>query len=80
MGSVGLQELVLIFIIALIVFGPKKLPEIGRTIGRGLAEFRKASNELRNAWEEEVRLEEIKELSKANPTAEEEKNGKGTTT
>ncbi len=55
MGSLGMQELILIFIIALIVFGPRKLPELGRSIGRGIAEFKRASNEIRNAWEEEVR-------------------------
>lgn len=55
MGSLGMQELILIFIIALIVFGPRKLPELGRSIGRGIAEFKRASNEIRSAWEEEVR-------------------------
>ena len=64
MGNLGFQELMLIFIIALIVFGPKKLPELGKTIGKGLAEFRRASNELRNTWEEEVRLEELKKYEK----------------
>jgi sec-independent protein translocase protein TatA len=61
MGSVGWQELILIFIVALIVFGPKKLPEIGKTIGKGMAEFKKASNELKQTWEEEVRLDKEKE-------------------
>ena len=57
MGSIGTQEIIVIFIIALIVFGPRKLPEIGKTIGKGLAEFKKASNELRNTWEEEVKID-----------------------
>jgi len=57
MGNLGFQEIILIFIIALIFFGPRKLPEIGKTIGKSLAEFRKATNELRNTWEEEVRKE-----------------------
>jgi TatA/E family protein of Tat protein translocase len=57
MGGIGTQEIIVIFIIALIVFGPRKLPEIGKTIGKGLAEFKKASNELRNTWEEEVKLD-----------------------
>jgi sec-independent protein translocase protein TatA len=61
MGSIGWQELILIFIVALIVFGPKKLPEIGKTIGKGMAEFKKASNELKQTWEEEVRLDKEKE-------------------
>ena len=64
MGNLGFTEMMLILIIALIIFGPKKLPEIGKTIGKGLAEFRRASNELRNTWEEEVRLEELKKYEK----------------
>ena len=60
MGSIGTQEIIIIFIIALIVFGPRKLPELGKTIGKGLAEFKKASNELRNTWEEEVKIDKEK--------------------
>ncbi|MDR1726972.1 MAG: twin-arginine translocase TatA/TatE family subunit [Acidobacteriota bacterium] len=60
MGSLGMQEIVIIFIIALIVFGPRKLPEIGKTIGKGLAEFKKASNELKQTWEDEVNLDKEK--------------------
>jgi sec-independent protein translocase protein TatA len=59
-GSIGTQEIILIFIIALIVFGPRKLPEIGKAIGKGLADFKKASNELRQTWEEEVSLDKEK--------------------
>ncbi|MFN8009073.1 MAG: TatA/E family twin arginine-targeting protein translocase [Terriglobia bacterium] len=55
MGTVGVPELIVIFVIALIVFGPKKLPELGKSLGKGLAEFRKASNDLRSTIEEEVR-------------------------
>ena len=61
MGSLGWQEIIVIFIIALIVFGPRKLPELGKTLGKGLAEFKKASNELKQTWEEEVRLDKEKE-------------------
>jgi sec-independent protein translocase protein TatA len=61
MGSLGMQEIILIFVIALIVFGPRKLPELGKTIGKGLAEFKKASNELKQTWEDEVRLDKEKE-------------------
>ena len=60
MGSIGTQEIILIFIIALIVFGPRKLPEIGKAIGKGLADFKTASNELRQTWEEEVSLDKEK--------------------
>jgi len=55
MGSIGVSELIVIFIIALIVFGPQKLPELGRTIGKALAEFRKHSAELRMAVDQEMR-------------------------
>jgi sec-independent protein translocase protein TatA len=61
MGSLGMQEIIVIFILALIVFGPRKLPELGKTLGKGLAEFKKASNELKQTWEEEIRLEKEKE-------------------
>ncbi len=62
MGSLGMQEIIVIFLIALIVFGPRKLPELGKTIGKGLAEFKKASNELKQTWEDEVRIDKEKEL------------------
>jgi sec-independent protein translocase protein TatA len=58
MGSLGLPELAFIFVLALLVFGPKKMPEIGRTLGRGMAEFRKAANELKRTVNTELALEE----------------------
>jgi TatA/E family protein of Tat protein translocase len=58
MGSVGLPELIIIFTIALIVFGPRKLPELGKSLGKSIAEFKRASNELRNTLDEEIRAEE----------------------
>jgi sec-independent protein translocase protein TatA len=60
-GSIGMPELVIILVIALIIFGPRKLPELGRSLGRSLGEFKKASNELRSTLEEEVRIEEQKD-------------------
>ena len=65
MGPIGVPELLVIFVIALIVFGPKKLPELGRSLGKSMAEFKRASYELRSTLEEEVRLEEQKERQKA---------------
>ena len=62
MGQLGFQELLVIFIIALLVFGPKKLPELGKSLGKGLREFRRATNELKNTWEDQVRDAE-KEIS-----------------
>ena len=61
-GSLGLPELMLIFIVALIVFGPKRLPEIGRTLGKALGEFKKATDDLKSTIEREVRVEELKDL------------------
>ena len=57
MPSLGMQEIIVIFVLALIVFGPRKLPELGKSLGKGLAEFKKASNELKQTWEDEVNKE-----------------------
>ncbi len=53
-GSIGMPELILIFIVALLVFGPKKLPEIGKSLGKGLAEFKRASDDLKKTIEDEI--------------------------
>lgn len=77
MFNLGFPEVVVIFIIALLIFGPRKLPELGRSLGRGLNEFKRASNELKRTWEEEVRAEG-EELKKTFDAAEEEvKKGLG---
>ncbi len=60
-GTLGGPELFLIFVVALIVFGPRKLPEIGKSLGKMMAEFRKASNEFRSTIESEVEAEKIRE-------------------
>jgi len=60
-GSIGMPELIIIFVIALIIFGPRKLPELGRSLGKSIAEFKRASNELKSTLEEEIRLEEQKQ-------------------
>ena len=57
-GSLGMPELIVIFVIALVVFGPRKLPELGRSLGRGIAEFKKATNELQSTLEQEINADE----------------------
>ncbi|MCC7174908.1 MAG: twin-arginine translocase TatA/TatE family subunit [Bryobacterales bacterium] len=54
MGPLGWQETVFIFVLALLIFGPKKLPELGKTIGKALTEFRRASSELKHTWDREM--------------------------
>lgn len=66
-GSVGLPELIVIFTIALIIFGPRKLPEIGKSLGKSLAEFKRASNELKHSLDEEIRMEEQKSAERQQP-------------
>ncbi len=63
-GSIGFPELLVILTIALLIFGPKKLPEVGRSIGKALREFRKTSDEIRGKIEEEIQAEEFREMKK----------------
>jgi sec-independent protein translocase protein TatA len=58
MGSLGLPEIAFIVLVALLIFGPKKLPELGRTVGRGMAEFRRATDELKRSINSELALDE----------------------
>ncbi len=62
-GSLGVPELLMIFVVALIVFGPRRLPEIGRTLGKALGEFRKATDDLKHTIQREVQVEELREIS-----------------
>lgn len=61
MGPIGMPELVIILVIALIIFGPRKLPELGKSLGKSLNEFKRASADLQNTLEQEIKLEEQKE-------------------
>ena len=61
MGNIGFPEMVLIFVVALLVFGPKRLPELGRSLGKGLSEFRRASSDLKNSIEREIEAAEIEQ-------------------
>jgi sec-independent protein translocase protein TatB len=62
--SLGVPEMLFIFLLALLIFGPRKLPEIGRQFGRTMAEFKRASNEFKNQIEDEVRQLEVEEAIK----------------
>jgi TatA/E family protein of Tat protein translocase len=60
-GSLGLPELIFIFVLALLVFGPRKLPELGKTVGKALGEFRRATADLKSSFDTELELEERKQ-------------------
>jgi TatA/E family protein of Tat protein translocase len=66
-GPIGMPELLVIMVIALIIFGPRKLPELGRSLGRSLGEFKRASNELKHTLDEEIRIEEEKSKDRQRP-------------
>ena len=79
MFGLGFSEVLLIFAIALVVFGPKKLPELGKSIGRALAEFKKASEDFQESVRTEMKevekstgLDEVKELAKIDLSVHEE--------
>jgi len=68
MGPIGFPEMLVIAVVALIIFGPRKLPELGRSLGRSINEFKRASNELRTTLDDEIRAEERKAVPAAPPT------------
>lgn len=67
--SIGMQELILIGVMALIVFGPRKLPQMARTVGKMMAEFRKATNDFKETWEREVDFEDVKDDKEIKPVS-----------
>jgi sec-independent protein translocase protein TatA len=69
MGSIGMPEMLVILVIALIIFGPRKLPELGKSLGKSLAEFKRASNDLRNTLEDEIKVEEQQNIKRTAPPA-----------
>jgi sec-independent protein translocase protein TatB len=79
-GSIGGPELLLIFVIALLIFGPKKLSELGRTLGKGVAEFRKAATELRDTLDAEVARSEAAPPKERAPAERADDKGPAATT
>ena len=63
-GPLGVPELFLIFVVALLLFGPRKMPQIGRSLGRAIGEFRRASNEFKRTIEDEVAADEIRSVER----------------
>lgn len=63
-GPLGVPEIILIMVVALLLFGPRQMPKIGRTIGQALGEFRRASNEFKKTIEDEVAADELKDIRK----------------
>jgi sec-independent protein translocase protein TatA len=63
-GPLGLPELILIFVVALLLFGPRQMPQIGKSLGRALAEFKRASNEFKRTIEDEVAADDVREIKR----------------
>ncbi len=61
-GSLGVPEIILIFVVALILFGPRQMPQIGKSLGKALGEFRRASNDFKRTIEDEVAASDLKEV------------------
>jgi sec-independent protein translocase protein TatA len=74
LGSIGFPELLVIFVIALIVFGPRRLPEIGKALGQGISEFKRASKELQNRIEDEIEKDNAHTRTTATPEAQAQAN------
>jgi len=61
-GNIGLPEMMIIMVVALLVFGPKKMPEIGRSIGKAMREFKKSTEEIKDRFEEQIRADDFKAI------------------
>jgi TatA/E family protein of Tat protein translocase len=75
MFDIGLQELIVVFVLALLVFGPKNLPQLGRALGRAMREFRRASDEFRSTIETNLQINEADARPSASPAAPESPPG-----
>jgi TatA/E family protein of Tat protein translocase len=62
-GSIGGPEVILLFILALLIFGPRKLPELGRSIGKAMSDFRRATNDFKSNLEREVQVDALKDAA-----------------
>ena len=76
-GSIGGAELVLVLVLALLLFGPRKLPQIGRKLGDALAQFRKATHDFKSTLESEVEMEEVRSARRELTSAVDEVRGQG---
>jgi len=63
-GPLGLPEIILIFVVALLLFGPRQMPQIGRSVGRALGEFRRASNDFKRTIEDEIAADDIRDVQR----------------
>jgi TatA/E family protein of Tat protein translocase len=70
LGSLGLPEIIFILLLALLVFGPKRLPEIGRKLGRALGEFRRATGDLKRTFDQELTMSEVQRPARQTPPEE----------
>jgi TatA/E family protein of Tat protein translocase len=76
-GSIGLPELIIIFIVALLVFGPKKLPEVSKSVGKAIRDFKKSTEEIKGKIEDEIKAEEFRSLKdELNKDIKEDEEGK----
>jgi TatA/E family protein of Tat protein translocase len=80
LDSLGSTELLFILVIALIFFGPRKLPQLAKSMGKGLAEFRKASDDFKRTWEREVALDSVRTESTDNSILNDQNNSTYTDT
>ena|SRR6267154_2046222 len=64
MGGLSWTEIIFILVVALIIFGPRKLPELGKSLGHAIGQFKKASEEFKRSWEDEVETEKEREKAK----------------
>ncbi|MCJ7612374.1 MAG: Sec-independent protein translocase protein TatB [Candidatus Aminicenantes bacterium] len=76
-GSIGLPELIIIFIVALLVFGPKKLPEVSKSVGKAIRDFKKSTEDIKGKIEVEIKAEEFRSLKdELNKDIKEDEEGK----